>query len=335
MKSMEIRLFALICVCVTFSGCVNMCQHGGTEHWWYSMTTKDPWSVEPSDGDKAVDETQREFWSGVGESQEKLSSFKRKVAILPSANIRSFITAAHPGGQDALNAMAVSFAGNLFAAFGEMNELNITNSADNAIAMLSSDDIGKVTPGDAASFMFNIHSANTAQYQKLLQINGQLQYGFKGSASGDVVIYDQRGKRRMQISASVTASDDSELIAQQKLMKSLAEELSKKYRDKMSSIRGELPSGYITRMRGDGLFAEVNIGSEFGIRPGMSIEFFRKDHENDLINGGETICETVLGTGKVMDYRYIDKKTSWIKINDYCNHRIKCGELVRAMNRGR
>lgn len=313
------------------------CMHGETFGEWKSqLMDKDPWqvaAVEPND--TMVDETNREFLEEVRVMKEKRGKFQREARVLPSQNVTAFLNSPRTGGKEANRRLLVSYAGKLMAGFSGIRDFKIIGTEDETIAQLSAPAIGAQMGGNTAHILsFNILSLSAQRVQKTLLgtpvvVNGKPLYCYTGEMSASVALLNPQGEQRMNLTASVKVDGlDTEEQAQQALIDAAVAELVRQYSERTS------PPAYVAQLRGNGLFAEITLGSEYGMAAGNKIEFYRNEKVTDFVTGKPTVKKTVVATGVVSESRFISEKTSWVKIDLHHQRNVHLGTFARVMRVG-
>ena len=313
------------------------CMHGETfAEWKGQLLESDPWTVavvEPNDS--AVDEGNREFIQEVKVAMEQRGKFQREARVLPSQNVTAFLNSPREGGKEANRRLLVAYAGKILGAFSTVKSLKIVGTEDEAIAQLSAPTIG-APEADKATYVlsYNILSLSTQKTQKMLLgqpivINGQPQYCYVGEMSANIVLLNEKGQQKMNLAASVKVDgQETETLAQQALIDAVVANLIGQYSERVA------PPAYVSQLRGNGLFAEITIGSDYGLRPGTQIEFYQNVKSTDFVSGKPTVKKTVVATGKVADARFITSNSSWVKIDYHHYRKVHLGTFARVMIKG-
>lgn len=330
------KMFVIGCAGISMSALTG-CMHGETfAEWKGQLLESDPWTVaavEPNDS--TVDEGNREFIQEVKVAMEQRGKFQREARVLPSQNVTAFLNSPRAGGTEANRRLLVAYAGKILGAFSTVKSLKIVGTEDEAIAQLSAPTIG-APEADKATYVlsYNILSLSTQKAQKMLLgqpivINGQPQYCYVGEMSANVVLLNEKGQQKMNLAASVKVDgQDTEELAQQALIDAAVANLIGQYSERVA------PPAYVSQLRGNGLFAEITLGSDYGIRPGTPIEFYQNVKGTDFVSGKPTVKKTVVATGKVADARFITPNSSWVKIDYHHYRKAHLGTFARVMTKG-
>lgn len=334
---MKIQKMVVIgCAGISMSALTG-CMHGETfAEWKGQLLESDPWTVavvEPNDS--AVDEGNREFIQEVKVAMEQRGKFQREARVLPSQNVTAFLNSPREGGKEANRRLLVAYAGKILGAFSTVKSLKIVGTEDEAIAQLSAPTIG-APEADKATYVlsYNILSLSTQKTQKMLLgqpivINGQPQYCYVGEMSANIVLLNEKGQQKMNLAASVkVGGQETEALAQQALIDAVVANLIGQYSERVA------PPAYVSQLRGNGLFAEITLGSDYGIRPGTQIEFYQNVKGTDFVSGKPTVKKTVVATGKVADARFITSNSSWVKIDYHHYRKAHLGTFARVMIKG-
>ena len=334
---MKIQKMVVIgCAGISMSALTG-CMHGETfAEWKGQLLESDPWTVavvEPNDS--AVDEGNREFIQEVKVAMEQRGKFQREARVLPSQNVTAFLNSPREGGKEANRRLLVAYAGKILGAFSTVKSLKIIGTEDEAIAQLSAPTIGAPEADKATHVLsYNILSLSTKRVQKTLLgqpvvINGQPQYCFVGEMSANIVLLNEKGQQKMNLAASVKVDgQETDELAQQALIDTAVANLIGQYSERVA------PPAYVSQLRGNGLFAEITIGSDYGLRPGTQIEFYQNVKSTDFVSGKPTVKKTVVATGKVADARFITPSSSWVKIDYHHYRKAHLGTFARVMTKG-
>ena len=313
------------------------CMHGETfAEWKGQLLESDPWAVtavEPND--TQVDEANREFIQEVKTAMAQVDQFQREARVLPSQNVTAFLNSPREGGKEANRRLLVAYAGKILSAFSTVRSLKIIGTEDEAIAQLSAPTIGVPDAGKATYVLsYNILSLSTKKVQKMLLgqpivINGQPQYCYVGEMSSNIVLLNEKGRQKMNFAASVKVDgQETDELAQQALIDAAVANLIGQYSERVA------PPAYVSQLRGNGLFAEITLGTDYGIRPGAPIEFYQNVKGTDFVTGKPTVKKTVVATGKVADARFITPKSSWVKVDSHHYRKAHLGTFARMMTQG-
>lgn len=334
---MNIRnLIGLSAVSVGLSAFTG-CMHGETfAEWKCQLFESDPWSVavvEPND--TSVDEANCEFIQEVKTAMAQRDKFQREARVLPSQNVTAFLNSPRTGGKEANRRLLVSYAGKILGAFSTVKSLKIVGTEDEAISQLSAPTIG-LPEVDKSTYVlsYNILSLSTQKTQKTLLgspvvIDGRAQYCYVGEMSATIVLLDEKGRQKMNLAASVrTDGQETEEQAQQALIDAAVASLIVQYSERVA------PPAYVSQLRGNGLFAEITLGADYGIRPGTPIEFYQNVKGTDFVSGKPTVKKTVVATGEVADTRFITPNSAWVKVDCHHYRKTHLGTFARVMTQG-
>ena len=87
------------------------------------------------------------------------------------------------------------------------------------------------------------------------------------------------------------------------------------------------PKARVLQTRGDGRVAQISIGKEYGMSPGMEVEFYGYEDNSDIVAGGER-SESMVGYGRVLED--IGPKSAWAEVLDHSSVKVLRGHYVRA-----
>ena len=80
----------------------------------------------------------------------------------------------------------------------------------------------------------------------------------------------------------------------------------------------------VTVTRGEGRFAMIDMGSDFGLRVGAKVEFYT------IATSGDTKLKTPFAEGKVLK---VEKDSAWVEVANYRKVGVKINNLVRKIAR--
>ena len=145
----------------------------------------------------------------------------------------------------------------------------------------------------------------------------------QASMSVDFRFYEKATKRLIlskNIDKSLTASSPEE--AEHKLAET-AQECAKGFAQELGARYA--PPARVVELRGGGRMARITMGSNYGLVPGVKVEFFEYVDHSDLIQGAEREPSPV-GYGIV---RESELNTAWAEVLDYQNSYVKRGHYVK------
>lgn len=145
----------------------------------------------------------------------------------------------------------------------------------------------------------------------------------QASMSVDFRFYEKATKRLIlskNIDKSLTASSTAE--AEYKLAET-AQECAKGFAQELGSRYA--PPARVVELRGGGRMARITMGSNYGLVPGVKVEFFEYVDHSDLIQGAEREPSPV-GYGIV---RESELATAWAEVIDWQNSFVKRGHYVK------
>ena len=145
----------------------------------------------------------------------------------------------------------------------------------------------------------------------------------QASMSVDFRFYEKATKRLIlskNIDKSLTASSTAE--AEHKLAET-AQECAKGFAQELGSRYA--PPARVVELRGGGRMARITMGSNYGLVPGVKVEFFEYVDHSDLIQGAEREPSPV-GYGIV---RESELATAWAEVIDWQNSFVKRGHYVK------
>lgn len=314
------------------------CMHGETfAEWRQGLFENDPWAVpvvEPND--TLVDEHARP------PKDENGNNVRIKVRLMPSQYITSFLESNRDGGRQENQRLLVSFATRMKSAFANVKQLNFIDTENELVERFSAPTPTLSAPESAYVMSLNVVSLDTRavgpsdlpippvvkpEYSDLLK---RKEPTYEGDITLTLAMLNPSGEQRMSLEATAHVSRAaSHRQAAEQLIANAVNSLLRQYTERMAGV------AYVRSMRGNGLFAEVSFGSERGVQPGASLEFFQFEELTDPLTGQKRRRETVIGTGKVLGSRFIEANSLWAKLDDFHYRRVHLGTFVRVMKVGR
>ena len=158
-----------------------------------------------------------------------------------------------------------------------------------------------------------------------LNLRGQMETKtvVQASMSVDFRFYEKATKRLIlskNIDKSLTASSPEE--AEHKLAET-AQECAKGFAQELGSRYA--PPARVVELRGGGRMARITMGSNYGLVPGVKVEFFEYVDHSDLIQGAEREPSPV-GYGIV---RESELNTAWAEVIDWEKSYVMRGHYVK------
>lgn len=145
----------------------------------------------------------------------------------------------------------------------------------------------------------------------------------QASMSVDCRFYEKATKRLIlskNIDKSLTASSREEAVHK---LAETAQECAKGFAQELGS-RYALPAR-VLELRGGGRMAKITMGSNYGLVPGVKVEFFEYVDHSDLIEDA-TREPSPVGYGIV---RESELNTAWAEVTDWENSGVKRGHYVK------
>lgn len=145
----------------------------------------------------------------------------------------------------------------------------------------------------------------------------------EASMSVDFRFYHKATKKMLlskNIDKSLTAADKAEAA---KKLEETAQECAKAFAQELGARYA--PPARVVEMRGGGRMARVSMGSNYGLVPGVKVEFYEYADHSDIIEGAEREPSPV-GYGIVTEG---DVKTSWVEVTDYEDYQVMRGHYAR------
>ena len=317
------------------------CFHGETfEEWRNQHFASNPDEfpvIEPND--TQIDLNCKKYLKHISENLQNRAQFKRKVRIIASQNTSAFLNASHSwGGREAKLKALNYFAQKLISGFGTLSDFQIVNTEEEALRGLTAPSVENQQSTDIYTLAFNVTILNVEQIWKkeaYFDKRGNKYYRdkpyCKGSFAASVVLLDNHGVQKLTLDSSKSVifamgNSDNDESAKERCRKVLIDDVSRRLFAQYT--RKTAPPAYVRRLCGNGLFAEIPLGSKYGVHPGMVVEFYQNEETTDIGTGKTALTKRHLADGVVV--RAQDAVHSWVKINLYHYRRVHIGTFVRV-----
>lgn len=334
---MKKKLFFLNYVIFCLLFLLNGCFHGETfTEWKYQNFSDNPdefSAVEPNDTQE--DPVCKKYLRVISKNLENRGKFKKKVRIIASQNTAAFLNASHGWGnrEDKMKALNY-FAQKLISGFGTLSDFQIVNTEEEALRGLTNPAADNQNL-DIYTLAFNVTILNVAKvwkeesyYSNGNRYTKNVPY-CEGSFSASIVLLDNHGVQKMTLDASKDLSFKMEdsgnennalLSCRKALIDAVSRQLFVQYAKKKA------PLAYVAELRGNGLFARIPLGSKYGLRPGMYVDFIQLTEFQDIATGKKSLNRNRIADGVVVR---VESTYSWVKINLHHYRKVHLGTLVK------
>lgn len=145
--------------------------------------------------------------------------------------------------------------------------------------------------------------------------------GFNANAKIQVRLIAPDGSQRFSLEGEGAAllPGAGEQAARTRALEIALEAVKRKYAVEYA------PRAFVLQMRGNGLFAQLSVGRDFGVTPGMQVAFIQMI-KLGAIAGRDNIQETVVARGTVVA---ADHRTAWVKIENHHYRQVHIGTTAR------
>ena len=304
---------------LVFTGCC--CTTATLSEAWYASTTNDPSSV------AIVQPNDTQLDPMAQHVQEKKNDWIVTASVIPSEE--AAVSLASIGG----SSYGVNQTRQFFTALGQDVAHRFGALKNFKIVGAPVTDPSGVTEVQSAApnrLTYNLSQLSCkfhrGEYHPAVWYNGHRirdaytdpDY-FAATASVHVSLLDASGNQRFSITAAATAKGDTEANAANLAIKAALNDVMLQYGMRYA------PPAHVTMMRGDGLFAKINIGQKDGVVAGTPVRFVQFVNLGQ-VGGKDNIQENVIATGNVCK---LESDSAWVKINCYHYKVVHIGTLAR------
>lgn len=292
--------------------------------WWYEKNTDDPSSVGivlPNDTiiDPMADHV-----------QEKSNDWNITASVVPAEEAEASLASIGTNryGAEKTRQFFVALGQDVANRFGALKNFKLVGSP--AADPSGITEVHTSAPNRLTYNLTQLSSKYTqGKYHDAVWVNGHKiadsyrdpDY-YTATAGVQVALIDDTGNQRFSINAVVSANADTAENASSMAIKAAVNDVMYQYGMRYA------PPGHVTMMRGDGLFAKINIGQNDGVTLGMPVRFIQYVSIGKLGNQ-DNIQENIIAIGNVVK---IEGESSWVKINCYHHKVVHIGCLVKLGN---
>ena len=277
-------------------------------------------------GDDAFDEGNKPFVAKAAVDYRQRQQFRRPVVIQEAEGIGLFLSPSYvPRSTDPqANAlcrnvevrrmMVQSTKAKLREIVSGLRDLQITGEGEAPMVAVSTDGAAP------AVYRITYNVANLdlqVKVNQLVTVNGRHPAEWTASVSVEVRMIAPAGNSVFEFSGqgAVTQSDDGSMrpnatMLEEAAVAAVAKAMSQ-YAFKFA------PPIYVTDTCQNGEYAHINVGSDYGIRTGMHVEFYRHKLRQGLDGQSEAVEQRV-GTGTVgYGNGPVTKDSAWVHVDNY------------------
>lgn len=278
-------------------------------------------------GDETIDEGNKPFIAQAAAAYRQRQQFRRLVTIQEAEGMSLFLAPSYVprSGSPQANelcrnlevrrTMAQSAKAKLREIVSGLRDLQITGEENSPMVSVSANE---QQPPQTYRITYNI--ANLDLQPKVNQFVKQKReqlIEWVANVSAEVRMIAPDGSSVFEFSGqgTVTQSDGGSMrpnatMLEEAACNAIAKAMSQ-YTFKFA------PPIYVTDTCQNGEYARINVGSDYGIRPKMSVEFFRY-RERDGVDGQKEVVEQRVGTGTVgFGNAPVEKDSAWVHVDNY------------------
>ncbi|HPM11606.1 MAG TPA: hypothetical protein PK941_14305 [Paludibacter sp.] len=279
-------------------------------------------------GDDEVDEANRPFAQKAAQDYAQRQQFKRDVIIQEADGMKLFLSPQYVprSSNDRVNelcqnievrrAIAQSAKACLKENVLGLHDLKLVG--ENAPAMVSVQAVGNNATQSVYKITYNIANIDM-QLRETSSIlkSKEIIYQWVANASVEIQMIAPNGSAVFNFNAMGTASqtDDGSKRPNATMLEEAAVEgvkiAMKKYAVKFGPVL------YVVETCQNGEFVRINAGTNYGIKAGMKIKFFRY-REQEGLDGQQEAVETLVATGTVGAANApLEENSAWVHIDGY------------------
>lgn len=284
-------------------------------------------------GDDIVDESNLPFAQKAAQDYAARQQFRRPVVIQESEGVNFFLSPNYvPRSNnaranalcqsiDTRRALLQSAKATLRSIVHNLKDLELTGEGSSGLVNVSVD---SKTPQSVYRLTYNIVNIDLQLREAIWGLvrvasssSNKIAYEWVANASIEVRLIDPNGNEVFTFNSmgTLTQTDDGSLNPNMTMLEQAA---SKGVTDAMKQYALKFgPPIYVTDTCQNGEFARINVGGDYGVQPGMRVEFFRHREKRSL--GGNTeMVEQRVGTGVVGKCgATVEPGCAWVYVEDY------------------
>lgn len=278
-------------------------------------------------GDDIVDEGNRPFAEKAYRDYAERQKFRRPVVIQEADGMGLFLSPSYvPRTRDMqANALCQSLEVRRTMAQGakaklreivtELRDLQLVGEGERPMVSVAADT--DVAPS-VYRITYNIANLDLQlKVNQFVTVNGQHPAEWTANASVEIRMIDPSGKSVFTFNAQgcVSQSDDGSMRPNATMLEEAARVGVVKAMSQYAVKFG--PPLYVTDTCQNGEFARINCGTEYGVKPGMRVEFFRHRNRQGF-DGNPEVAEQRVGTGVVGCHNApVEAKCAWVHVDGY------------------
>ena len=278
-------------------------------------------------GDDTVDEGNRPFAEKAYHDYVERQKFRRPVVIQEADGMGLFLSPSYVPCTSDVQAnmlcrnleirrtMAQSAKAKLREIVTELRDLQLVGEGEQPMVSVAAD---TETVPSVYRMTYNIANLDLQlKVNQFVTVNGRHPAEWTANASVEVRMIDPYGKSVFTFNAQgcVSQSDDGSLRPNATMLEEAARVGIVKAMSQYALKFG--PPLYVTDTCQDGEFARINCGTEYGVKSGMRVEFYRHRNRQGF-DGKPEIAEQRVGTG-VVGYGNapVEAKCAWVHVDEY------------------
>ena len=312
----QFSLLLGLCSCAFF---LTGCMHGETfAEWKAQMFDKDPMSalvIPPND--TITDANGLAVYQQQKDNLEARKEFNNDVKLVPSSKLHGFI-----GNSGSRQQFAKRLSSRIYSTFNSLSDFTFSTLEEDVLE-------GTATAVDAEEenninlFVYNIVALDMVQYTtSKIGLDGRTrtyEY-YRGNAEVTLTLLDPEGNQRLYLPVSVAVDEmGTDVETLDALANVAAQELLTEF------SRQTAPLAFVSEVRGNGLFAKISQGKDYGIQQGGRVSFYSLEPVMNPLTGQMENRQTVLASGVAL---VVGPDYAWIKVDLFHYRKVHIGTLV-------
>jgi len=286
-------------------------------------------------GDERVDESNQAYAKAAADAFAARKNFSRPVVIQEAEGVGIFLSPNYvPRSNNARanelcrnietrRTMLQSAKARLREIVMDLKDLTLVGDAQEPMVAITTDD---PTKSQVYRITYNISNLDLQlreskgglhMIRAASSTEAKVCYDWVANVTVEIRMIDPTGKSVFVFNAigTLNQQDDGSLNPNITMLEEAAtravDEAMKQYAHKFG------PQIYVTNTCQDGEFVRLSVGSDYGIRPGMKVEFFRY-RESKGLNGDVEMAEQRIGTGTVgKGGAPVEPGCAWVHVDGY------------------
>ena len=277
--------------------------------------------------DDAVDEGNRPFAKKAAEEYEMRKQFRRPVVIQEAEGMTLFLSPTYVPRSlspqvneicrslEVRRTLAQTAKAQLRQKVSGLRDLQLTG--ENDAPMVS---VGATSEAPASVYRITYNISNLdlqLKVNEFVTVNGRHPAEWTATVSAEVRMISPEGNSVFSFTAQgeVRQSDDGSLRPNVTMLEEAASAAISRAMEQYTYKFD--PPIYVTDTCQGGEFVRINVGTDYGLRAGMRVEFFRHRSRQGL-DGEAEIAEQRVGTG-VVGYGHapVQNDSAWVHVDDF------------------